>query len=69
MVMALRTLGSPDVGWEVPAGKPAFYNLCVPFFLYTSSLRESRNAKGKQGKAESITKTLPGMAGFFGLLE
>lgn len=64
--MALHTLGSPDVGWEVPAGKPAFYNLCVPFFfLYISSLRESR----KQGKEEPIMKTLPGMAGFFGLLE
>lgn len=32
--MALHTLGSPDVGWEVPAGKPAFYNLCVPFFFF-----------------------------------
>lgn len=67
--MALRTLGSPDVGWEVPAGKSTFYNLCVPFFCTQVASEKVEKAKGKQGKAEPITKTLPGMAGFFGLLE
>lgn len=44
--------------------------ICVFLFFCTQVASEKvEKAKGKQGKAEPITKTLPGMAGFFGLLE
>lgn len=66
MVMALRTLGSPDVGWEVPAGKSTFYNLCVPFFCTQVASEKVEMLKENKGKQSPLRKPSLGWLGSSG---